>query len=118
FDSLNVQVRQNGVWTTVAGMTSTPAYPPNDGVNYETYTLNFPAVTGDGIRIDGAPGGGADFISVGELDVYGGIVGASGPTPTPTSTPVGANLASQGAIIARVTAPTGVGNKSLEVIRD
>src|SRR6185369_1523638 len=67
FDSLMVQVRQNGVWTNVTGFVSTPTYPPNDGVSYETYTLTFNDTVGDGIRIHGAPGGGADFISVGEL---------------------------------------------------
>jgi hypothetical protein len=118
FDTLTVQVRKNGVWTAVAGLTSTPAYPANDGVSYETYTLNFTATSGDGIRLDGAPGGSADFISVGELEVYGGVVSASLPTPTPTATPSGVNLASLGTIIARVTVPTGSGNKSLEVIRD
>jgi cysteine-rich repeat protein len=118
FDTLTVQVRKNGVWTAVTGLASTPAYPANDGVSYETYTLNFTATSGDGIRLDGAPGGSADFISVGELEVYGGVVSASLPTPTPTATPSGANLASLGTIIARVTVPTGSGNKSLEVIRD
>jgi len=72
FDTLNVQVRQNGVWTNVANLTFTPHYPAtNDGVSYRTYTLSFSAITGDGIRLDGAPGGSADFISVGELEVYG-----------------------------------------------
>jgi cysteine-rich repeat protein len=117
FNTLTVQVRQNGVWTAVSGLTSSPAYPPNDGINYETYTLSFPAVTGDGIRIDGAPGGSDAFISVGELQVYGGFIGVR-PTPTATATP-GPNLALQATtIIARVTAPTGSGNKNLEVIRD
>jgi cysteine-rich repeat protein len=116
FDTLTVQVRQGGIWTTVSGLTSTPPYPPNDGINYETYTLNFAPITGDGIRLDGAPGGSDDFISVGELQVFGGIVGAH-PTPTATLTP-GPNLALQGTIVARVTAPTGSGSKSLEVIRD
>jgi hypothetical protein len=117
FDTVTVQVRQGGVWVQVAGLTSSPAYPPNDGINYETYTLDFAPITGDGIRLDGAPGGSDDFISVGELEVYGGFVGVR-PTPTPTATPSGVNLASQGTIVARVTAPTGIGNKSLEVIRD
>jgi cysteine-rich repeat protein len=71
FNTLRVQVRQSGVWTNVANLTVTPAYPANDGINYETYVLDFPAVTGDGIRLDGDPGGSADFISVGELEVYG-----------------------------------------------
>ena len=117
FDTLTVQVRQSGVWTNVSGLVSTPAYPPNDNVGYETYTLTFTPMAGDGVRIDGAPGGTNDFISVGELQVYGGIVGGPAPTPSVTPTP-GPNLALQGTIIARVTAPTGSGNKSLEVIRD
>ena len=71
FNTLTVQVRQNGVWVNVSGLTSTPPYPPNDGINFETYTLDFAPITGDGIRIDGAPGGSAYFISVGELRVYG-----------------------------------------------
>ncbi|MBI3769059.1 MAG: PQQ-dependent sugar dehydrogenase [Deltaproteobacteria bacterium] len=129
FTTLAVQVRRNGVWTAVAGLTSTPAYPANDGVSYETYTFDFSAVTGDGIRLDGAPGGSADFISVGELEVYGGlVVGASAPTPVvtptgvptvgPTATPSTANLAPFGTIIARVTVPTGGGSTNLGVIRD
>jgi cysteine-rich repeat protein len=116
FDTLKVQVRQAGVWVDVTGLVSTPTYPPNDGINYETYTLNFAPIAGDGVRLDGAPGGSDDFISVGELEIYGGFIG-SPPTPTATATP-GPNLASQGTIVARVTAPTGSGNKSLEVIRD
>ncbi len=71
FNTLTVQVLQNGVWVNVSGLTSTPPYPPNDGINFETYTLDFAPITGDGIRIDGAPGGSAYFISVGELRVYG-----------------------------------------------
>ena len=43
----------------------------NDGVNFETYWFNFPPIVGDGIRIDGTPGGSSTFISVGELRVYG-----------------------------------------------
>src|SRR4029077_16079189 len=127
FNTLTVQVRRNGVWTTVSGLTSTPTYPPNDGVSYETYTLNFAPTTGDGVRIDGAPGGQSQFISVGELEVYGGVVGggpvptttppaAAGatatPVPAPTATAASGNLALiANAIIARVTAPTGIGNK-------
>jgi hypothetical protein len=71
FNNLNVQVRQSGTWVNVSNLTSTPAYPANDNVNYETYTLQFTPTSGDAIRIDGAPGGSAYFISVGELQVYG-----------------------------------------------
>ena len=69
FTSLGVQVRTGGVWTNVPGMVSTPAYAGPNGVNYDQYALTFPSVTGDGIRIAGTPGGGAKFISVGELRV-------------------------------------------------
>ena len=65
-------MRQNGVWTPVTNLSIIPAYPAaNDGIPYQTYTLDFSAITGDGIRLDGTPGGNADFISVGELEVYG-----------------------------------------------
>jgi len=70
FTSIKIQVLQNNVWTNVAGTVVTPAYPGANGINYETFTFTFPAVTGTGIRIDGAPGGTATFISVGELRVF------------------------------------------------
>jgi hypothetical protein len=71
FNSLRVQVRQAGNWVNVSNLVSTPAYPPNDRINFEIYTLTFTPITGDAIRIDGAPGGTASFISVAELQVYG-----------------------------------------------
>ena len=72
FTSLTVQVRQAGNWVNVARLASTPAYPGiNNGVNFESYSLQFDAITGDAIRIYGAPGGTAAFISVAELQVYG-----------------------------------------------
>ena len=70
FTTLTVQVRQNGQWVNVSGLTTTPAYPGNNGVNFETFTLAFTPIAGDGIRIYGRPGGSAAFISVGELEVY------------------------------------------------
>ena len=72
FTTLTVQVRQAGVWTNVSNLHFTPAYPfANDGTTYQSYILDFSAITGDGIRLDGAPGGQNQFISVGELEVYG-----------------------------------------------
>jgi hypothetical protein len=71
FNGGTVQVRQGGNWVNVANLRSTPAYPPNDGIGFETYALSFAPTVGDAIRIDGAPGGTAYFISVGELLVYG-----------------------------------------------
>jgi len=70
FDTLTVQVRQGGVWTNVSALSISPAYPGNNGVNYETFEMTFTPATGDGIRIQGAPGGAADFVSIGELEVF------------------------------------------------
>jgi hypothetical protein len=56
----------------VPNLVVTPAYPNgNDGVNFNTYSLQFNPMTGDAIRIDGPPGGSLGFVSVGELEVYG-----------------------------------------------
>jgi PA14 domain-containing protein len=65
-----VQVRQNGTWVNVSGLSITPAYPGNNGVNFESFTMTFSQIQGDGIRLRGTPGGAAQFISVGELEVY------------------------------------------------
>jgi len=90
FRNLNVQVRQSGTWINVSNLASTPTYPPNDSIGYETYTLTFSQISGDAIRIDGAPGGSAYFVSVGELQVYG--IGSITPPPTLTSvSPTSAN---------------------------
>ena len=86
FLSLTVQVRQGGQWVAVRNLVTTPAYAGNNGASYETYTLSFDAIQGDGIRIYGAPGGSAAFVSVGELDVY---VGAAGSAPAPPPPPAG-----------------------------
>ena len=83
FNNLSVQVRQSGTWVNVSNLTSTPTYPPNNGISYETYTLTFSQISGDAIRIDGAPGGSAYFVSLGELLVYG--IGAITPPPNLTS---------------------------------
>ena len=72
FNTLTVQVRQGATWVNVSGLTSAPAYPGvNNGINYETYNLQFAPISGDAIRIFGAPGGTAAFISVAELLVFG-----------------------------------------------
>ncbi len=76
FESLTVQIRQGGVWAEVTGLSITPAYPAADNdidfdFDFEIFTLTFDPISGDGIRIIGAPGGPAYFISVGELLVFG-----------------------------------------------
>ncbi|HEY2899951.1 MAG TPA: discoidin domain-containing protein, partial [Polyangia bacterium] len=100
FSSIKIQVRQSGVWVDVAGAAFTPAYAGNDGVSDRIYRIVFPAVTGDAIRVDGAPGGASTFISVAELRVYGaaaagggsggtgGTGGTTPPPPPPPSPPV------------------------------
>ena len=86
FLSLTVQVRQSGQWVAVRNLVTTPAYADNNGVSYDTYTLGFDPIQGDGIRIYGAPGGAAAFISVGELDVYASTGGGGGGTARPDLT--------------------------------
>ena len=70
FDTLRVEVRDEGEWAEAQFFTSFPEYLGNDGVAYNTYELHFRALEGDAIRISGTPGGSAHFISVGELRVF------------------------------------------------
>lgn len=71
FTSLGVEVRRGGVWRSVSGPRSAPAYPGiDDGRNWQTFTLTFAPAVGDAIRIIGAPGGSAAFITIAELRVW------------------------------------------------
>ncbi len=110
FLNLTVQVRNGGVWGPVQNLVTTPAYAGKNALNYETFTLNFNPIQGDGIRIYGAPGGSAGFISVGELEVFGS--GTTGGTTPSTSVAAEAQ-----AIIGKVSAPLGMG-AGLSVLRD
>ena len=72
--SLKVQVRQDGEWVDVVS-TVTPEYPNSDttvdfGANFEVFTFTFDDMKGDGIRIYGAAGGAAKYISIAELQVF------------------------------------------------
>jgi iron transport multicopper oxidase len=139
FTTLNVQVLQSGTWVTVPNVTVTPGYKGNDGINFETYILSFAAITGTGIRLDGAPGGSHTFISVGELRVFtpgmpipdggtsldAGVDAAvdAGSDGGPVScngidAGVGSDVTSTGTAIALITNPTGSGSKKLSVISD
>lgn len=69
FDAFTVQSLNAGIWTDVTGFSSTPPYPGNNGLNFETFEFHFDPVLADGIRIHGQPGGSNNFISVGELRV-------------------------------------------------
>ena len=86
FLTLTVQVRQSGQWVAVRNLLTTPAYAGNNGMSFDTYTLGFDPIQGEGIRIYGAPGGAAAFISVGELDVYASTSGGGGGTARPDLT--------------------------------
>lgn len=57
------------VWVDTLGVTITPAYAGDNGINFETYDIDFPTVNATGVRLIGRPGGSARFISVGELRV-------------------------------------------------
>jgi hypothetical protein len=85
FSSVTVQVRSSGVWTNVTGFSSSPTYSGLNGVSYETFTLTFNPVSGDGIRISGAPAGAAQFVSVAELEVYGSDQGGPPPNMPPSA---------------------------------
>ena len=112
FDSLTVQVRQSGTWVPVTGLSIVPAYPGFDnGLSYETFALSFVPISGDGIRIFGAPGGFADFISVGELSVFGDCQ----PPPPPASCEDG----KMATITLQLTAaPAGPGPYTVVVFTD
>jgi hypothetical protein len=95
FDSLQVQVYRNGRWERVSGVTLTPSYRGAAVAGFNAYLISFPPIAGSGLRLYGAPGGAADFISVGELRVFGTPLSASfsraleeaEPSTTPTATP-------------------------------
>jgi len=109
FNNLTVQVRQGGVWANVPNLSITPAYPGiNNNVGYETFTLQFNPTSGDAIRIYGAPGGSAAFVSVAELQVFGDRAAPPGSR----------ELTALGSVIAKITAPLGGGSRNLEIIRD
>jgi predicted membrane protein len=70
FNPLSIQVHSGGAWQTVTGRSDTPAYVPNDGINFETYAFSFDPVQGDAIRIYGPPTGQAHYIGVARLRAY------------------------------------------------
>lgn len=121
WEDLRVEVRQGGTWSTVPGVTITPAYPFAlagqaffDGVNYQSYVLRFDPVAGDALRLRGNPGGSANFTSVGELRVFG----IEGLTPDGY-----ADITASGTIIAKLFSmvpptPQGGGNQDPQTLRN
>jgi hypothetical protein len=71
FQNLKVYVRQGTDLVEVTGLQSTPPYPgTNNGINFETYRLDFAPISGEGIIIKGPAGGTSHYVSVAELRVY------------------------------------------------
>ncbi len=106
FDDLHLQVQDTpgGPWTDVPGLVVSPPYPGLNGVHYETFTLDFPAVTGRALRLAGTPSGSAHFISVGELTVYGPALPASCGF-----TPYGEGAGGANTLALASTTPPGLG---------
>lgn len=69
--SPRVEVRVGAQWIEVQGLVITPAYSAGSVSNFAMYTLSFNAISGDGIRVAGTPGGTARYLSVAELRVMG-----------------------------------------------
>lgn len=66
-----VQVRKGFRWADVPDAMVSPAYPGTRAAGaHRTFTFRFAEVSGDGIRIIGAPGGSATFTSLSELEAY------------------------------------------------
>ncbi|MEL6617143.1 MAG: hypothetical protein AAFQ43_15485, partial [Bacteroidota bacterium] len=108
WETLGVQVREDGLWRDVLGLEVHPAYRAGDGVSYDTYELAFLPITGDAIRIAGRPGGSASFVSVGEMRAWAIDGGGTGAVPAPWASgdvgaPLGAGSASAGAGAISVT---------------
>lgn len=80
FESIHVHYFDGGAWQPVPGLSFSPVYGGNNGVNFETYLISFTPVTGTRIRLSGNPGGSASFISIGELRV---IATPASPIATP-----------------------------------
>lgn len=74
FQTLGVEVGDGASWSSVSNLTVSPLYAGASGVGFETYQLDFAPISATHVRIVGAPGGAAQFISVGELRVF-----AAGP---------------------------------------
>lgn len=71
FEALEVQVRRGETWVPVTNLRIDPMYPGDAGVpDFATYTLKFDAITGDGLRLFGKPGGSGAFTSIAELSVH------------------------------------------------
>lgn len=71
---IRVEVRQNGIWSTVV-LKEDINYPNSNerkdfGVSCEIYTFTFDTMVGDAIRLIGLAGGSSNFVSIAQIEVY------------------------------------------------
>ena len=71
---IRVEVRQNGIWSTVV-LKEDVNYPNSNerkdfGVSCEIYTFTFDTMVGDAIRLIGLAGGSSNFVSIAQIEVY------------------------------------------------
>ncbi|WP_156251256.1 DUF4185 domain-containing protein [Pseudactinotalea terrae] len=65
-----VEVRIDGVWSALGGVTVSPAYPGDASAADEAeYRFTFEPVAVDGVRIAGTPGGSGCYTTIAELEV-------------------------------------------------
>ncbi len=109
FETVGIEVRKDGAWADVTGLTSTPPYDNQTIPEFSSTEFTFDPATGDAIRMYGRPTQ-AQYIWVGcaELDVYAGdAVAACAPVPA-DRTPVARGAAGAG----RVEAYTILGRRA------
>ncbi len=109
-----IEVLLNGTWVKQDAEISA-AYPTADemsahGKSFETYTFTFAeAVSCNGVRIAGKPGGSGAFVSIGEIQPIVSTVTSIEKEYTDNEVPL---------IICDVTTPTGSGARDLRIIAD
>ena len=68
-----LEVRVDGVWSPLDGVTVSPAYPGDAAADEQAhYTFTFDDVVVDGIRVAGTPGGTGCYTTIAELEVRAG----------------------------------------------
>ena len=68
-----IEIRVDGVWSELDGVTVSPAYPGDARAQDEKeYTFSFDDVVVDGIRVAGVPGGSGCYTTIAELEVIAG----------------------------------------------
>jgi glucose/arabinose dehydrogenase len=118
FETLVVEVRENGSWTPVEDFDCDPPYPVGQIAPYLTsftgYAMRFAPTEGDAVRVRGVPGGTIGFVSASELRVL---------TIAPNPLNGARDVTDEGSIIARVDelvppGSLGKGNPNIALVHD